>query len=308
MGKVTEREFKSRVEYYEHQDKHGKVFLPSSLFETLLKEESLTTKGKRTTTYVDVAYSYLYLITWLYRNAKYGVMSYQNTDVGALKELIGFTSREQRIDKIIKKNGVLDGLGLTKTIPYKEAPASYTIDEDGFIDFETVSDVGLKVENNRKTVKEPIFGLYDSDGEYGYGTFFGGVDSDNIARTHNVNFNIFIKCMTNKNLGTDAFYIYSFLKSKCDVAGGTIEISHDTIMKQTGITRGKMNSALDGLKKHGLIECFPATYVINSEADGASVYSCNGIGSYSEEEMKYITRNVTGVKEAKKEEVKVTDF
>ncbi|MGR6016008.1 hypothetical protein ACT7CM_14585 [Bacillus paranthracis] len=46
MGKVTEREFKSRVEYYEHQDKHGKVFLPNSLFETLLKEESLTTKGK----------------------------------------------------------------------------------------------------------------------------------------------------------------------------------------------------------------------------------------------------------------------
>ena len=38
MGKVTEREFKSRVEYYEHQDKHGKVFLPNSLFETLLKK------------------------------------------------------------------------------------------------------------------------------------------------------------------------------------------------------------------------------------------------------------------------------
>ena len=41
---------------------------------------------------------------------------------------------------------------------------------------------------------------------------------------------------------------------------------------------------------------------------GQAAYSCNGIGSYSEEEMKYITRNVTGVKEAKKEEVKVTDF
>ncbi|MCU5107004.1 hypothetical protein OCA21_14380 [Bacillus cereus] len=304
MGKLTEREFKSIIEYYEREDKHGKVFLLNSLFETLSKEESLTKKGKRTTTHVDVAYSYLYLIAWLYRNAKYGVMSDQNTDVGTLKELIGFTSREQRIDYIIKKNGVLDRLGLTKTIPYKEAPCSYTIDDDNVIDFETIAQAGIKVENNRKTIKEPIFGLYDSDGEYGYGTFFGGVDSDNVSKTHNVDFKIFMKCMTNKNLGTDAFYIYSFLKSKCDVAGGTIEIAHDTIMKQTGITRGKMNIALDGLKKHGLIKCFPATYVINSEADGASVYSCRGIGSYSEEEMKYITRNVTGVKEEKKEEVK----
>ncbi|PFW91329.1 hypothetical protein COL32_08905 [Bacillus pseudomycoides] len=304
MGKLTEREFKSIIEYYEREDKHGKVFLLNSLFETLSKEESLTKTGERTTTHVDVAYSYLYLITWLYRNAKYGVMSDQNTDVGTLKELIGFTSKEKRINYIIKKNGILDQLGLTKTIPYKEAPYSYTIDDDNVIDFETITQAGIKVENNRKTIKEPIFGLYDSDGEYGYGTFFGGVDSDNISKTHNIDFKIFIKCMTNKNLGTDAFYIYSFLKSKCDVAGGTIEIAHDTIMKQTGITRGKMNIALDGLKKHGLIKCFPATYVINSEADGASVYSCQGIGGYSEEEMKYITRNVTGVKEDKKEEVK----
>ena len=47
MGKVTEREFKSRVEYYEHQDKHGKVFLPNSLFETLLKRRIINNEREK---------------------------------------------------------------------------------------------------------------------------------------------------------------------------------------------------------------------------------------------------------------------
>ena len=34
---------------------------------------------------------------------------------------------------------------------------------------------------------------------------FGSMDNDNIANTHNVDFEVFIKCMTNEKLGTDAF-------------------------------------------------------------------------------------------------------
>ena len=70
---------------------------------------------------------------------------------------------------------------------------------DDVIEFYTVSDEKIPITNNRQTVKEPVFALENSDGEYGYGTFFGSMDNDNIANTHNVDFEVFIKCMTNEN-------------------------------------------------------------------------------------------------------------
>ncbi|HDX9600984.1 TPA: hypothetical protein ACLBZ7_005547 [Bacillus cereus] len=296
---LTEKEFKSRIEYYKQDDRFGKIFIPNNIFEVLLKDERLTKRGKRTTTHVDVAYAYIYLYTWLYRNAKYGSMSTENSDVGSLKELIGFSKTEKRINYIIKKDGVLDDLGLTRTIPYKDAPALFQFNDD-VIEFYTVSDEKIPITNNRQTVKEPVFALENSDGEYGYGTFFGSMDNDNIANTHNVDFEVFIKCMTNEKLGTDAFYLYSFLKHKCDVSGGSIEIALTTISQQTGITRGKRNDALENLKKYNLIHCTPATYIIDGEPDGASIYKCKGAENYISDGVKFNTRTVAG---KKKEEV-----
>lgn len=122
------------------------------------------------------------------------------------------------------------------------------------------------------------------------------MDNDNIANTHNVDFEVFIKCMTNDKLGTDAFYLYSFLKHKCDVSGGSIEIALTTISQQTGITRGKRNNALENLKKYNLIQCFPATYIIDGEAEGASVYTCKSASSYISDGVEFKTRAVAGKK------------
>ncbi|SME30646.1 hypothetical protein BACERE00175_04426 [Bacillus cereus] len=226
-------------------------------------------------------------------------MSTENSKVGSLKELIGFSKTEKRINYIINKDGVLDDLGLTRTIPYKDAPARFQFNED-VIEFYTVSDEKISITNNRQIVKEPVFALENSDGEYGYGTFFGSMDNDNIANTHNVDFEVFIKCMTNDKLGTDAFYLYSFLKHKCDVSGGSIEIALTTISQQTGITRGKRNDALENLKKYNLIHCTPATYIIDGEPDGASIYKCKGAENYISDGVKFNTRTVAG---KKKEEV-----
>lgn len=106
--------------------------------------------------------------------------------------------------------------------------------------------------------------------------------------------------MTNDKLGTDAFYLYSFLKHKCDVSGGSIEIALTTISQQTGITRGKRNDALENLKKYNLIHCTPATYIIDGEPDGASIYKCKGAENYISDGVKFNTRTVAG---KKKEEV-----
>ena len=39
---LTEKEFKSRIEYYKQDDRFGRIFLPNNIFEVLLKDERLT--------------------------------------------------------------------------------------------------------------------------------------------------------------------------------------------------------------------------------------------------------------------------
>ena len=90
--------------------------------------------------------------------------------------------------------------------------------------------------------------------------------------------------------------LIQFLKTKCDVSGGSIEIALTTISQQTGITRGKRNNALENLKKYNLIQCFPATYIIDGEAEGASVYTCKSASSYISDGVEFKTRAVAGKK------------
>ncbi|MBS4207468.1 hypothetical protein [Bacillus sp. FJAT-50079] len=298
MAKLNYEKLSERLQFTTDNRKYGKVFMPNDLFARLSKEKALTKKNKeRKSTHVDVAYTYLYLVSWFYRNAKYGELSDSLTDTGAFKEVIGFSPKSKEIDYIIKKNGVLDQMGLTKTLPFKEAPILAGFDED-ILQFIYADSLKTKTWSNRKVFKYPIFCLEDDD-EHGLGTFFGYIDN-----THHVDFRVFMQCITNKNLGTSAFYIYSFLKHKCDVAGGNIEIGLSKISEQTGITEKKRDKALDYLKRHNLIKCIPAPFVVGAEeGEGANIYICNGVESYIEEEKKYSKRQLIKAKDVKEKKV-----
>lgn len=304
---LSEREYEARVEYNEEFDKHGKVFMPNNIFSKFSDKEIFVTRKKNRTTgewemknyktpHVAEAYSYLYLNTWLYRNAKYGAMDGQFTTVGGLKELIGYSADNKTLNYIISKDGILDGLGLTKTLKFKEAPLTYTM-EEGFVDFSLYSQYegtdGIDLNFGSKTFKYPVFALEDVDGEYGYGTFNGGLDGGNIANTTHVDFEVFKKCMTNTNLGCTAFYIYSYLKSRCDMNNGVIEVGLDKITERTGVGRGARDKALKFLKAHGLITCLPASFYIGAgKGDGASVYYVNEANEYTAEEQEFTTRKL----------------
>lgn len=294
---ITKKELLSRVEYYKEQDKHGKVFIPNNIFEILSTDEELKNKNSKN---IAEAYCYLYLNTWLYRNAKYGWMQDEMTQVGALKEIIGLSVKNKDFNYVIKKGGVLDRLGLTRTLNFKEAPLEYSW-EDGTLRFFDQEEQDLfkhpqqvedekqyKKSTRNKSFKYPVFGLESEDGEYGLGTYFGYINN-----THHVDFEIFVECMTNPKLGCTAFYIYSFLSHKCDVAGGNIEISGDTISIQTGINRTIRDKALHGLKAFRLITCIPAPFVVGADkGEGANVYIVNGIENVTKEEHDYMKRKL----------------
>ena len=210
MAKLSKRELKSLIEWND-SDTKAQIYIPNDVFEMLAKDEELNkSNGTRRSTHVAEAYCYLVLVTYLYRNCKYRWI--QDPSMKALQTVVGFNYDYKKFNYVIKKDGVLDKLGLTKTISLKDAPVGYDITDGGFVDFYTQADLDKEDDprnvEERKAhtgsvknakVKEPLFALYNEDGEYGYGTFFGILDGENVSNTHKVDMEVFIECMTNEH-------------------------------------------------------------------------------------------------------------
>jgi hypothetical protein len=298
--RLTKKELLSRVEYYEKWDKQGQVAIPNSIFEILTKDEELMSKKAPD---VAVAYTYLYSVTWFYRNAKYGVMDGKATDIGAIKNVIGLSPINKDFNYVIKKGGVLDRLGLTKTLTYKEAPVEIIWNEglEGFVTWQErenmkhpkqiddEKEMGITPNNKRKQIKYPVFALENKDGEYGEGTFW------NWENTHTVPIEVFIECMTNDYLGCTAFYIYAYLYSRCGMNGGRIEVSLEKISAVTGVRDSSRDKALDNLKKFNLIKCFASDYIIGKgdlETPANTYMVVSEANLFNHQAMPYLKRKV----------------
>ncbi len=300
MTKFTKKELSWSLEFNKKHQQH--VGIPNDIFEILSKDEELMNAKAP---HVAVAYSYVYLTAWLYQYAKYSLPN-EITDITNLKEIIGFSRVEKRINYIIKKDGVLDRLGITKTIPFDEAPVEYTWEDGFFIGFTTykewlaeqhpqdVSDwreMGVIKNTIRKQVKYPIFGEDNREvnGEELAGTFYEWGDS------HAIPFDVFLACMTNDDLGCTAFYIYAYLYSRCSMNGGQIEVSLDRMIEITGVRQKTLNKYLGALKSYGLVKCYPADYIIGKGniQTGASVYEViEKEYLFKKEPIKFVKRNV----------------
>ncbi|MFL0583694.1 hypothetical protein ACH0B6_14025 [Solibacillus silvestris] len=279
MIKYTKEELRYLLEFdRKHQQKVG---IPNDIFEILSKDKELNIAKAP---HVAYAYAYVFITAWLYKYAKYS-LPFEVTDISNLKKIIGLSPIEKRYDYIIKKGGVLDRLGLTKTVNFKEASYKYVWKDGdfwGFItyeewmaeqeskDIEEYKSIGINYNAKRKQIKYPIFGLDKrvvNDEEF-QGTFFEWGNS------HAVPMDVFIECMTNDKLGATAFYIYSYLYCRCGMNDGAIEVSLDKMKSITGIRHATINVALNNLKAYNLIKCYPATFIVNKGdiETGASVY------------------------------------
>ena len=271
MAKYTKRELRYLLEFdSKHQQKVG---IPNDIFVILSQDEELNVAKAP---HVAYAYTYVFLTAWLYKYAKYS-LPFEVTDLSNLKEIIGLSPIEKRYNFIIKKGGVLDRLGITKTVNFKEASYKYVWEDGdfwGFVtyeewlakqdsrDIEDMKAVGFIFNTKRKQIKYPIFGLDKRmvNGEEIDGTFYEWGNS------HAVPMDVFIECMTNDNLGATAFYIYAYLYSLCGMNDGSIEVSLDRMKFITGIRHTSINTALHYLKAYNLIKCYPATFVLNNRA------------------------------------------
>lgn len=196
-------------QYLQYDELEYKVFMPNEIFVDL---KPLHEKGSG---HVSFAYSFYYLNCWLYRYAKYGHI---NIDSKIIKQILGYSPIYKKTDYIIKKNGFLDEINYTTTD--NDYPLAWTLDDHECLEFTLVSSLDkdmLKIVRDMKgknsKIKVPIKGIWRT-GESKNENIEDGTFYD-VSNTHLINFEVFIKCMENKGLGCIGFYLYSYLKYRC---------------------------------------------------------------------------------------------
>ena len=207
--------------------------------------------------HIALAYAYNYFITWLYRYCKHELieMNCNTTITETVKVALGMSKNYKCIDYIIKKDGVTDEIGLTRTISISETPSTWNLCEEylQFISreeyYKSMLDFKLEEKIKNKKSKEPLLATRDR-----------AIDSETYGGTFNdkrmsfiVDFNIFIYCMEQKDVGIYGFYIYSFLKMQSYKYGGKFTLSRKYISEKTGLNELAIKRTLSDLRQHNMI-------------------------------------------------------
>jgi hypothetical protein len=268
------------LQYYK---KESAIYMPNEIFRDLQN-------NIKKSLHIPFAYSYYYLVTWLYRYAKYGSINVDNKD---MKEILGYNKDYKPVDYIIKKNGILDLMEYTYTA--KDYPISWEVN-DNYLNFSMLSDFDeetirtIKETKSRKyTIKFPNKAFFrtkeSQEDNYEDGTFY------DISTTHLVPFEVFTFCMDKKEIGCTGFYLWSYLKMKNQIFTNGYDISLPKLSKQTGISYRTMCEYLSSLRKYNLIQVkYNQEYfslAIDEKERKANTYITNEYESFSLSPIKY---------------------
>lgn len=230
-----------QLQYYE---KESKIFMPNEIFNDL---KPLHSKGS---SHVAFAYSFYYLISWLFRYCKYDKV---NADMGFIKQVLGYNKDYKKLNYLTKKNGLLDEMGYALTST--DYPIAWNM-EDG-LEFTYLSELDpesqkiLRDARGRNfKIKYPVKGLWRSresaDEGYEDGTFF------EVDQTHMIPFEVFIYCMEN-GLGVTGFYLYSYLSYRCQWFE-EFNSSVERLGEDIGLSHNTTDKYVSRLVRHGLID------------------------------------------------------
>lgn len=258
MSNLSYEDIKSLTDWNKEETRH---FMPNEIFEELQTNlpkyaPIKTKKSVKESTYhsphITFTYSYYYLISWLYRYAKYGS---ENINTKVIKQLLGYSEFNKTINYIIKNKGALDLMGYTKTT--KNYPVAWELDLDKDPLFMLIDDLSVEMKQyiqegkgKNYKVKYPVRHFHrdeeDTEDEL-TGIFY------DLSNTHEVGFDVFIHCMSIKELGTNGFYLYGYLKMRNQQFDGGYDVSLIDLSEETGIPYVSMNRYLDALRKYNLV-------------------------------------------------------
>lgn len=236
------------VKLLQYNEKETNLYMPNEIFENLQN-------NIKNAPHIGFAYSYLYLTQWLYRHAKYFNVP-TVIDNTKIKEVLGYSSTTKTLNYLIKKDGLLDEIGLLETT--RNYPISWEWSKGEDLEFLMSSEYGefsdhLPSVPKRFFLKKPLKGFdrvaetEDGEGEDILGVFYS------VENTHNIPFETFVYCMSNKDIGCTGFYLYCYLSHRNDIHVGGVDVSLINLAEETGISYASLNRALGALKSYNLV-------------------------------------------------------
>lgn len=254
----------------EHLYGNAYVQIPNGVFKDLQHIKTNTQQS-------SFAYAYIVTVAFLYKYAHYVDVDngtyIQNKDI---KQLLGYGATTKSIDKIIKRNGILEEIGLidtTKNYPVQVTHSNeevngylardfITIDmiDDNYVNYELIKGI---VKNRNYEVKEPSF-FFDYKGEVG--TLY------DYSNTHKITIQEFIRIVYDRGLDNIHFLLYGFFKSRCfGYKNNTQEIALYKIVEDAGVGKDAFYSRLDDMKKNGFLEVKHKQFVMAGEKHDISI-------------------------------------
>lgn len=275
---------------YKHFDNIRKLYgnayvqIPNGIFKDLSK--TIKTRNKANIKQVSFAYAYLVTVAFLYKYAHFVDIDnrtyIQNSDI---KQMLGYGKTTKTIDNVVKKDGILEQLGLIQTT--KDYPVSVEYTEEvindirmrEFVTVSTITDSNhysiIKdiVKNRNYEIREPLF-FFDYEGNTG--------SLYNYELTHKITIQEYLSIISDDDLDNIDFLLYAFLKYKCHgFPKNTRAIALYKICLEAGIGRDAFYSHLDVLEKKGYVDSIRKGWRITKDGlDGnveANEYVFKGI-------------------------------
>ncbi|BDH63308.1 hypothetical protein MTP04_34380 [Lysinibacillus sp. PLM2] len=268
-----------------------KVYIPNEIFKELkgyVDEETgeiiegfFDIEGNKipdfkSSTHIAYAYARVYLAHWMYRYCKYSYWDDEKGNVEIdekmIKQILGFPAKSDNYTYITKKGGLLEKLGYIR----KESniPIGYDLEEKwcyhkrfegGKKLYKEIDDFTYRSDGNSKNRKidYPVKAFYRKSWAeeecYRNGVFW------EVEDTHMIDIDVFIYCMTNKELGVEGFYLYSFMSMMSDKYKGSFDCSIKRLIEFTGLGERTVRDQLKELEKRNMISNDHKPYCLNKK-------------------------------------------
>lgn len=233
-----------------YNDREDRVYMPNEVFDDLKENISKAS-------HIGFSYSYIYLVTWLYRYTKYfNVEEVLNNN--KIKEILGYNPKQQTINYLIKRNGKLTEMRYVKAT--RDYPISWDYNNDDGLTFQLHSELEEEMHKYIPPAPKGFFlqepsvslrsSIVDENGEIHdtEGTFY------DISNTTEIDFEVFLYCMSNEKIRCIGFYLYSYLKMMNDYYGEGYDVPLTRLVKETGLPYATLNRYMSALKSFKMID------------------------------------------------------
>ncbi|WP_186673907.1 hypothetical protein, partial [Sporosarcina sp. BP05] len=262
------------------------TYMPNEIFNDLNEGFKDEEKAK-SSTHIAFAYSYIYLAHYMYRYCKYDYYSNYYSqlyiDEKMIKQILGFPAKADQYTYITKKGGILDKLGyIRKESDVPIEPVIVNAVGENILEIYTGKGMPLEMElaeaaksggefkishfimesryrevygnsKNRK-INFPIKAFFrdnewceDETDDDRTGTFWS------IENTHIINFDVFIFCMADAELGVKGFYLYCFMLYMNDKHSSGFDCSINRLVTLTGLGMKTVREQLVRLEERNMI-------------------------------------------------------